>query len=118
MISPAIDGTAMVIVIQVTLKTIIYMKNPIESSFDQYLARFQGALATAADQYHRGAAIVFNADRSTEHHLSDIGKKMGILDPVRFVDPGDVNGPPGVSDEQKLHAGADIHQYGAGVVLK
>jgi len=53
-----------------------------------------------------------------QQQLSDLGFEVLIDGPIRFIDPGYVDGATGVADKQILHSGTYIHQQSLGIVLQ
>ena len=106
----------MMILVQLAFETLIDMVDVGDAGLDKQVARLFRTLAAAADKNDRRTAFI-TIDHAAEHQLAHIGDEFGIDDPVRFVDPGDMYGTFGVTDEQVLHAGADIDEQGTGVVL-
>jgi hypothetical protein len=117
MVSPATQAAAVMIVIQITLKSLIDMEDPYKSAFQQRLTRFKGSFAATTDEDHRGATLVDGADATPQQEFSDIGDKVRVYRPIRFINPGYMNGPFRVAYKEKLHAGPDINQNGARIVL-
>ncbi|MFT5446189.1 MAG: hypothetical protein ACI9DC_001351 [Gammaproteobacteria bacterium] len=47
---------------------------------------------------------------AAEHDLANVGDKVRVDGPVGLVDPGDMNRPSWVSNEEIFHGRANIHQ--------
>lgn len=107
---PAIDGTAMMLMIELTLETLLDVVDIAEPGIDQGLACLFGAFATAADEKDMHTLFTVGTGHTTEDQLAYLGNEMGVFDPVGFIDPGDVDGTDRVADEEVLHARTDIDQ--------
>jgi hypothetical protein len=57
-------------------------------------------------------------NRAAQQQFTDLGRKMWIHFPIGFIDPGNINCPMRVTNKQVFHAGTDIHQVGAGILLQ
>src|SRR3990170_2248196 len=104
---PTAHRTAVMVVIECTLETLRHVINFLDPGLDQRLAGLERADPAAADQHHRGRTT-----GSAEYRLPYLGDEVRIHLPVRFVDPGDVNGARRVADEQGFHIGAHVHEQG------
>jgi len=87
-----------------------------DAGLDQHLTGFFGTLAAAAYQNHRRAAVVAFY-HAAKHEFANIGDKMRIHHPIGFIDPGHMHRAFGVADEQVFHAGANVDEQGARILL-
>ena len=101
--SPATQGTAMMLLVPVTLKAFINMQYVSEPGFQQELTGLTSTLTTAADQNNWLTPLFLEADLTAQHQLADIGDKMWILLPVWLIYPGNMYGANRVTDKQVLH---------------
>jgi hypothetical protein len=118
MIAPATRSTAVVLLVQFALEAFIYIIDVYKPFFYQQLAGLQRTLPTTTDKYDGGiAAMLLQADAS-QQNLAYLGHELGIDDPVRFVNPGDMDTSLWMTDKQVFHAGPDIDQNSALVLVQ
>ncbi len=117
--TPTTDTVAMMLAIELSLKSLSDVIDLLKSIFYQKLTGLQRAFAAAAYKHNRGTAeIAVRATDPPQHQLPDLDHKMRIDLPLRFIDPGDMDRAGGVTYEQIFHIGAHIDQKGAGRFLK
>jgi hypothetical protein len=107
----------MMVLVAFAFEPLVDVEDGGQASVQEDLTGLMGALAAAADEDHGGALGSLAADGSAEQQLADLCGEFGVDGPVRLIDPGDMDGPCWVTDEQILHGGADIHQDRLGVIL-
>ena len=115
--TPATQGAAVVAFVQVAFEAFIDMKYSAEPRLEEHLAGFEGTFSTPTDQHYGGASLLRGADRPTQHQFAHIGNEMGVHRPFGLVDPGDVNRPLGMTDEEIFHSRPDVDQNGPWVIL-
>lgn len=100
-------------IVQMTLKALCHVVDVAHPGGDERLARIERAHAATTDQ-HDGCG----APGAAQHGLANLFDELRVDLPIRFIDPGNMDGSRRVANEQILHIGSHVDEYGIGVFLK
>ena len=89
----------MMLVVQVSLESFVNMKDPGKIIIKQCFAGLQRPLSATAYQDDRRATVINRTHGAAQQQFTDIGYKIGIYDTIRLIDPWNMPGALGVSDE-------------------